>query len=169
MTPWLAAPGSSTLRAGRRRESTHTGTGVTDVARSTEGAEEAVGEGENLFCAGEVQGEVRWFRTPADVVSAVADDLTGIVAFVFQGGMTFLSPILAEVKAVVCTAGSLESHLALLAREFEMPCVMGARLRTVLADGDVVVLHLGDPDRARITRVGVSGVAEAPLTVVGQG
>ncbi|HVW33941.1 MAG TPA: PEP-utilizing enzyme [Acidimicrobiia bacterium] len=120
--------------------------------RSTRQEPEPVGEGDNLFCAGNVRGEVRWFRTPADVVSAVADDLSDVIAFVFQGGMTFLSPILAEVKAVVCTAGSCESHLALLAREFEMPCVMGTRLDTVLADGDVVVLHLGDPDRGRITR-----------------
>jgi phosphoenolpyruvate-protein kinase (PTS system EI component) len=67
--------------------------------------------------------------------------------------MTFLSPILAEVKAVVCTAGSLESHLALLAREFEMPCIMGARLDVVLSDGDDVVLDLGDPDRAHIRRL----------------
>ncbi|MDQ1491949.1 MAG: hypothetical protein QOD57_4874 [Actinomycetota bacterium] len=129
-----------------------TGTGGTDVARSIDEGE-VVGEGENLFCAGEVRGEVRWFRTPADVVSAVSDDLTGVVAFVYHGGMTFLSPILAEVKAVVCTAGSLESHLALLAREFEMPCIMGARLDVVLSDGDDVVLGLGDPDRAQIRRL----------------
>jgi phosphohistidine swiveling domain-containing protein len=120
------------------------------VARSSDEGSEVVGEGENLFCAGEVRGEVRWFRTPADVVSAVGDDLTAVVAFVYQGGMTFLSPILAEVRAVVCTAGSLESHLALLAREFEKPCIMGARLDVVLSDGDDVVLDLEGPDRARI-------------------
>jgi len=139
------------------------------VARSVEEGEEPVGEGENLFCAGDVPGEVRWFRTPADVVSAVADDLTEIIAFVFQGGMTFLSPILAEVKGVVCSAGSLESHLALLAREFEMPCVMGARLDVVVSDGDHVVLHLSDPGRARISRVGGAGGREAALPVAAQG
>jgi phosphohistidine swiveling domain-containing protein len=130
------------------------------VARSFEEGEEPVGEGANLFCAGDIPGEARWFRTPADVVSAVADDLTGIIAFVFQGGMTFLSPILAEVKGVVCTTGSLESHLALLAREFEMPCVMGAHLEVVVSDGDHVVLHLRDPGRARITRVGLPVAAQ---------
>jgi phosphohistidine swiveling domain-containing protein len=139
------------------------------VARSIDEESEVVGEGENLFCAGEVRGEVRWFRTPADVVSAVGGDLTTVVAFVYQGGMTFLSPILAEVKAVVCTAGSLESHLALLAREFEMPCIMGARLSAVLADGDDVVLDLGGPDRARIRRLGPGLRPAADLTVLAPG
>jgi phosphohistidine swiveling domain-containing protein len=139
------------------------------VARSIEEGSEIVGEGENLFCAGEVRGEVRWFRTPADVVSAVSDDLTDIVAFVYQGGMTFLSPIVAEVKAIVCTAGSLESHLALLAREFEMPCIMGARLDVVLADGDLVALDLDGPDRALIRRLGAAVRPAADLTVLAPG
>lgn len=122
------------------------------MAQSIDDGEEPVGIGQNLFCAGSVRGVARWFRTPADVVSTVGDDLTGVIAFVFQGGMTFLSPILSEVSGVVCTTGSLESHLAMLAREFEMPCVMAAQLDEVVADGDTVVLHLDDPDRARITR-----------------
>ena len=130
---------------------------------------ETVGKGANLFPAGQIEGAVRWFHNPADVVGADEDELPNLIAFVGKGGMTFLSPILAEVKAVVCTAGSLESHLALLAREFEMPCVMGARLDTVLADGDVVILDLADPDRARITRVAVADRADLPLTGVGQG
>ena len=122
------------------------------MAQSIDDGEESVGVGQNLFCAGEVRGVARWFRTPADVVSTVGEDLTGVIAFVFQGGMTFLSPILSDVSGVVCTTGSLESHLAMLAREFEMPCVMGAQLDAVVTDGDTVVLHLEDPDRARITR-----------------
>jgi phosphoenolpyruvate-protein kinase (PTS system EI component) len=113
---------------------------------------EPVGRGENLFPAGQVHGEVRWFLTPADVVSAPQEELARLVAFVHQGGMTFLSPILNEVRAVVCTAGSLESHLAMLAREFEVPCVMAARLDVGLEDGDEVVLDL-DASAGRIGRV----------------
>jgi phosphohistidine swiveling domain-containing protein len=140
------------------------------VAQSIDEGPEVVGDGENLFRAGEVRGEVRWFRTLADVVSAVDnDDLTEIVAFVYQGGMTFLSPILAEVKAVVCTTGSLESHLALLARELEMPCIMGARLDVVLSDGDGVVLDLDGLDRARIRRLGPGVRPATDLTVLAPG
>jgi phosphoenolpyruvate-protein kinase (PTS system EI component) len=66
--------------------------------------------------------------------------------------MTFLSPILADVKAVVCTAGSLESPLAILAREFEVPCVMGTELVVDVRDGDEIVLDLDDDAEATIVR-----------------
>lgn len=115
---------------------------------------ETVGKGSNLFAAGQVSGSARWFHNPADVVGADEDELPGLIAFVGKGGMTFLSPILAEVKAVVCTAGSLESHLAILAREFEVPCVMGAELTADVADGDEVVLDLSDDSQATILRAG---------------
>ena len=113
---------------------------------------ETLGKGSNLFAAGKVSGSARWFHNPADVVGADEDELPGLIAFVGKGGMTFLSPILAEVKAVVCTAGSLESHLAILAREFEVPCVMGAELTGDVADGDGVVLDLTDDSQALILR-----------------
>lgn len=117
----------------------------------------AVGQGTNLFPAGRIQGSVRWFHNPADVVGADEDELPNLIAFVGKGGMTFLSPILAEVKAVVCTAGSLESHLAILAREFEIPCVMGTSLDATLADGDEVVLDLTGESVGTISRAGAVG------------
>ena len=150
MTPWAAPVPPSSLSPRTAGELTDRGKGI--VAQSNDEGEELVGVGENLFCAGDVRGEARWFRSPADVVSAVGDDLAGVIAFVYQGGMTFLSPILADVTGVVCTTGSCESHLALLAREFEKPCVMAAHLDVVVSDGDTIVLHLEDPVRARITR-----------------
>ena len=120
--------------------------------------EESVGCGTNLFPAGRLQGAVRWFRNPADVVSAEEAGLPEVIAFVSKGGMTFLSPILADVKAVVCTAGSLESPLAILAREFEVPCVMGTELSVDLRDGDEIVLDLGDESVGTIVRLGRSSV-----------
>jgi phosphohistidine swiveling domain-containing protein len=101
-----------------------------------------------------MQGSVRWFHNPADVVSAEEGELPDLIAFVSKGGMTFLSPILAEVKAVVCTAGSLESPLAILAREFEIPCVMGTQLEVDIADGDEVFLDLQDESVGKILRAG---------------
>jgi phosphohistidine swiveling domain-containing protein len=117
---------------------------------------EAVGTGANLFPAGQIQGAVRWFHNPADVVGADEDELPNLIAFVGKGGMTFLSPILAEVKAVVCTAGSLESHLAILAREFEIPCVMGTQLDGEVVDGEEIILDLTGDSVGTIRRAGGS-------------
>ena len=109
-----------------------------------------VGTGVNLFTAGEVRGTARWFHDTSDVLSIDDDDLEETVAFVNKGGMTFLSPILPDLKAIVCTAGSRESHLAILSRESDVPCVLGAELTGDIADGATVVLDLSDAETARI-------------------
>ena len=117
-----------------------------------------VGKGRNLFRAGQVQGVARWFLAPADVVLARDDELPDVIAFVERGGMTFLSPVLSRVRAVVCTNGSLEAPLAILARELEIPCVMAADLAVDIQDGETVLLDLRDTATAKIIRL-----ATAPL------
>lgn len=72
--------------------------------------------GVNLFTAGEVRGVARWFTDTSDVLSIDDDDLEETIAFVSKGGMAFLSPILPDLKGIVCTAGSRESHLATATR-----------------------------------------------------
>jgi len=109
-----------------------------------------VGVGLNLFAAGEVRGVARWFHETADVLSIDDDDLADTIAFVNKGGMTFLSPILPDLRAIVCTAGSRESHLAILSRESDVPCVLAAELTGETADGDEVVLDLSDAQTARL-------------------
>jgi len=109
-----------------------------------------VGTGINLFPAAEVRGVARWFNDTTDVLSIDDDDLDETIAFVNKGGMTFLSPILPDLRAIVCTAGSRESHLAILSRESDVPCVLAAQLDGAITDGDTVVLDLSDPDNARV-------------------
>lgn len=104
-----------------------------------------------------MRGTARWFHDTSDVLSIDDDDLEETIAFVNKGGMTFLSPILPDLKAIVCTAGSRESHLAILSRESDVPCVLAAQLSGEIADGDTVVLDLSDPETTRIAVVaGVS-------------
>ncbi len=110
-----------------------------------------VGTGINLFTAGEVRGVARWFNDTSDVLSIDDDDLDTTIAFVHKGGMTFLSPILPDLRGIVCTAGSRESHLAILSRESDVPCVLAAELTGKITDGDTVVLDLSDAQRATVS------------------
>nr|WP_246372187.1 PEP-utilizing enzyme [Gordonia humi] len=64
--------------------------------------------------------------------------------------MTFLSPILPDLKAIVCTAGSRESHLAILSRESAVPCVLVASIAGEIPDGARVRLGLTDSETATI-------------------
>jgi phosphohistidine swiveling domain-containing protein len=76
--------------------------------------------------------------------------------------MTFLSPVLSDVGAVVCTNGSLEAPLAILARELEIPCVMAARLGEEIKDGEELLLDLRDQSVGRILRGRSSGLTDRP-------
>lgn len=113
---------------------------------------EIVGTGTNLFTAGEVVGTARWFLDTADVLSIDDDDLEDTIAFVNKGGMTFLSPILPDLRAIVCGAGSRESHLAILCRESAVPCVLEAGLTAEILDGEIISLDLSDPQTAKLSR-----------------
>ena len=109
-----------------------------------------IGSGVNLFVTKEVTGKARWFHQTADVLSIDDDEVEETVAFVNKGGVTFLSPILPDLRAVVCTAGSRESHLAIISREAAVPCVLAAELTGTIGDGDEITLDLSDPEVARI-------------------
>ena len=49
-----------------------------------------------------------------------------------DAGATFLAPIYDELTAIVCGSGTLRSHIGIVSREFQVPCVMG----TVFAAGE---------------------------------
>jgi phosphoenolpyruvate-protein kinase (PTS system EI component) len=49
----------------------------------------------------------------------------GIVACVADAGATFLAPIYHERTGIVCTSGTPRSHIGIVSREFQVPCVMG--------------------------------------------
>ena len=77
-------------------------------------------------------------HSPDDVIAVMDEEATGIVAVVADAGATFLAPIFEDCAAVVCLSGTPLSHIGIVSREYQKPCVMGAALTDVPADGDVV-------------------------------
>ena len=69
----------------------------------------------------------------------------GLVALVRDAGATFLAPIYHELAAVVCTSGTPRSHIGIVSREFQVPCVMGT------------VFHGGEPENGDVVEVDCSG------------
>ncbi len=53
-------------------------------------------------------------------------------------GATFLAPIFDELTAVVCLSGTPQSHIGIVSREYQVPCVMAAELTREPGDGDDV-------------------------------
>jgi signal transduction protein with GAF and PtsI domain len=108
-----------------------------------------VGRGTKVFDAAPVQGAWRRLDTPDDVLELMDATAEGIVACVADAGATFLAPIFDELTAVVCLSGTPLSHIGIVSREYQVPCVMAAALA-----GD----HPADGDEVEVDCSGTDGV-----------
>jgi len=86
-----------------------------------------IGSGTRAFDHPPVQGRWRFLAGPDDVLDLMdGNGGAGVVAAVQDAGATFLAPLYHELTAVVCLSGMPRSHIGIMAREFKLPCVVGA-------------------------------------------
>jgi phosphoenolpyruvate-protein kinase (PTS system EI component) len=111
---------------------------VTATARVRSCAVTEIGTGTKVFDAAPVRGTWRRLDTPEDVLDLMDDTAEGVVACVEDAGATFLAPIFDELAAVVCLSGTPLSHIGIVSREYQVPCVMSTALGTTPANGDPV-------------------------------
>ncbi len=97
-----------------------------------------IGSGTKVFDAAAVRGMWRRLSAPDDVLGLMDTGADGVVACVADAGATFLAPIFDELTAVVCLSGTLRSHIGIVSREYQVPCIMGAVLTEEPADGDMI-------------------------------
>jgi signal transduction protein with GAF and PtsI domain len=83
-----------------------------------------IGSGTKVFTAPPVDGVLRVLESPADVIELMESGAAGVVALVHDAGATFLAPIFHELAAVLCSGGTPRSHIGIVSREFQVPCVM---------------------------------------------
>ena len=98
-----------------------------------------------VFDHAPVRGSWRVLSGPEDVLDLMDHTAEGIVAVVREAGATFLAPIYDELSAIVCTSGTLRSHIGIVSREYQVPCVMGA------------VFAAGEPGDGAVVEVDCSG------------
>jgi len=99
-----------------------------------------IGRGQKVFDAAPVTGVVRVMESSDDVLAVMDTTAEGVVALVRDAGATFLAPLYHELAGVICTAGTLRSHIGIVTREFGVPCVMACELSRDLRDGEEVTL-----------------------------
>lgn len=85
---------------------------------------EEIGRGAKVFDHGPVQGRFVPMEGPDDVLALMDAGAEGVVALVRDAGATFLAPIYHELTAIICTSGTVRSHIGIVSREFQVPCVM---------------------------------------------
>ena len=59
------------------------------------------------------------------------------IAIIDDSGGTLTAPILEKFRGVICAGGSTRSHLGILTREYQVPCLMNAKVSGI-RQGDTV-------------------------------
>jgi signal transduction protein with GAF and PtsI domain len=98
-----------------------------------------IGRGSKVFDAAPVRGRWTAMESPDDVLGLMDTGAQGVIALVRDAGATFLTPIYHELAAVVCVSGTPRSHIGIVSREFQVPCVMACSFPGgEPADGDEI-------------------------------
>jgi phosphohistidine swiveling domain-containing protein len=122
--------------------------GIADSGKqeSDEQGRMIVGAGDNVFKApADVTGTARYISDIDRVLEMLTDGVPeNTVAIIDDSGGTLTAPILGDFAAVVCMGGTVRSHLGILTREYNVPCLMNADLDG-LADGDEVTVEYSKP------------------------
>jgi len=100
-----------------------------------------VGTGDNVFhVAADVEGIARYVSTVDRVMEWLVDGVPAdTIAVIDDSGGTLTAPILGQFKAVVCMGGTVRSHLGILTREYNVPCLMNATLDGLVDESRVSV------------------------------
>ena len=107
------------------------------VSPPDENGREQRGAGDNVVAREEnLIGVARYVRTTDAVMellsAGVPDD---VIAIVDDAGGTLTAPVLEKFSCVLCAGGTTRSHLAILTREYNIPCLMNTRIAGIF-DGD---------------------------------
>jgi phosphohistidine swiveling domain-containing protein len=100
------------------------------------------GAGDNVVTRDKnMVGIARYVRTSHKVLQYLTEGVPDhTIAIVDDSGGTLTAPILEKFKGVLCAGGTTRSHLAILTREYGIPCLMNARLSGI-KDGDQLELE----------------------------
>jgi phosphohistidine swiveling domain-containing protein len=112
----------------------------------SEFADGVIGDGDNVFEHDDVTGTVMVIRHVSDVAELMSRGVPdATIAVIDDAGGTMTAPILPDFVAAICLAGSVRSHLAIIAREFGVPILMGARLSRPLRAGERITVAYSAP------------------------
>lgn len=131
----------SAMSSAIERPDAYKDSGLHDVDFSFEHAEAptapADADGRELRGAGDnvvpypanLVGVARYVRTSDKVMEYLTNGVPAdTIAIVDDSGGTLTAPVLEKFKGVLCAGGTTRSHLAILTREYGIPCFMNVRL-----------------------------------------
>lgn len=100
------------------------------------------GVGDNVVrAAKDVTGTARYVRSNDAVLTYLSEGVPpGTIAIIDDSGGTLTAPIIDQFAGVICAGGTVRSHLGILTREYNIPCLMNAKVAGI-KNGDRVTIE----------------------------
>ncbi len=97
------------------------------------------GVGDNVVRhAHDIEGTALYVRSNDRVLDLLTNGVpAGSIAIIDDSGGTLTAPIIEQFAGIICAGGTVRSHLGILTREYNIPCVMNAKVAGI-AEGDRV-------------------------------
>ncbi len=86
-----------------------------------------IGHG-NVTSGSGCQGVLRLVESVADVLRLLKEDISDVILLTPTASATIMTPLFPRIIGVICTTGGPTSHVAIVAREFDLTCIMGVQL-----------------------------------------
>jgi len=102
-----------------------------------------LGTGVAVGFSSPVTGRAQYVAGVESVLALMSEDVSGMILIVREAGATGVAPIIGDAGGVVCLTGGPTSHLALVAKEYGVPALMGAELSgdPAALDGTAITLN----------------------------
>lgn len=99
----------------------------------TETERENIGDGDNVFSTDEnITGELVRISTTSEVAEYMRNGVPdGVIALIDDSGGTLVAPIFDEFTGIICPSGTVRSHLGIISKENNIPCLMNADLSEI--------------------------------------
>ncbi len=107
---------------------------------------EKIGNGQKTFDYKLVQGIWTRLEGPENVLDLMDTGIEDVIAVIRDAGATFLSPIFDELSGVICTGGTIRSHIGIVSREFQIPGIIAAELSYEPENGTEIILDGTEPE-----------------------
>lgn len=89
----------------------------------------------------DVAGTALYVRSNERVLELLTNGVPpGSIAIIDDSGGTLTAPIIDQFTGVICAGGTVRSHLGILTREYNIPCLMNAKVAGI-REGDRVVIE----------------------------
>lgn len=89
----------------------------------------SIGRGLPALRGGEATGKLQVIMDIDAVLKLMNNGSEDTIVLLDVAGATTITPIFHSINGIICTTGGITSHLAIVAREFNLPCIMGADMK----------------------------------------